>query len=603
MPITILHVDDDPGFADLTAEYLERLDDQFDVRVEYDAAAALERIHADPKAIDCIVSDYEMPDIDGLEFLKRVRSQHPDLDIPFILLTGKGSEEIAAEALNAGATSYIQKGGSDVFEYVAQRIRYDVDASRAFRNSQRFDALVNALDDPMYVLDEQGRFTYVNDAFVEVTGYDRTEIIGQNPTLIKDAETVADAEQQLSRLLSDDGPESLTFEVTIRPKEDDPIPCEDHMGLLPYEGEQFRGSLGVLRDISARKERERQLAETKERYQLLVEQNLVGLYILRKGQLIYHNEPFAEVFSRTSDQNALAGTELSSLIDTADRARLEESLARVETGETHSFRRPYIGRTPDGDAVEIELFARGIELDGEPAVIGTVVDTAQEDDSYWELRRERDRLEEFTSIVSHDLRNPLSVAQGNLTLARESDDLPADVADALAETDTALERMDELLSDLLSLAREGNVVNDREPIELPALARSAWDNIEHSDATLQVSATGTIIGDRGRLKSLFENLYRNAIKHSETTVTIEVGDLTDGFYVADDGPGIPPDDREQVFEPGYTTETDGTGFGLSIVAQIADAHGWQIDITDSDSDGAQFEIRGSKQQVRQPAHS
>ena len=73
-------------------------------------------------------------------------------------------------------------------------------------------------------------------------------------------------------------------------------------------------------------------------------------------------------------------------------------------------------------------------------------------------------------------------------------------------------------------------------------------------------------------------------------MNINVGSLADGFYVADDGAGIPKGEREDVFEPGYSTTTDGTGFGLRIVKQIADAHGWDICVTDSENDGARFEI-------------
>jgi signal transduction histidine kinase len=93
---------------------------------------------------------------------------------------------------------------------------------------------------------------------------------------------------------------------------------------------------------------------------------------------------------------------------------------------------------------------------------------------------------------------------------------------------------------------------------------------------------------------VLENLFRNAIEHGRSDVTIRVGTLSDetGFYVEDDGPGIPSDTRDEVFEQGYSTADDGTGFGLSIVREIAEAHGWEISATDSAEGGARFEIRG-----------
>jgi signal transduction histidine kinase len=89
---------------------------------------------------------------------------------------------------------------------------------------------------------------------------------------------------------------------------------------------------------------------------------------------------------------------------------------------------------------------------------------------------------------------------------------------------------------------------------------------------------------------VFENLMRNALDHTEQPVAVTVGELEDGFYIADDGNGIPEDKRDDVFEAGYTTTDDGTGFGLSIVSDIIEAHGWEVHLTESAEGGARFEI-------------
>jgi signal transduction histidine kinase len=101
---------------------------------------------------------------------------------------------------------------------------------------------------------------------------------------------------------------------------------------------------------------------------------------------------------------------------------------------------------------------------------------------------------------------------------------------------------------------------------------------------------GTIDADDGRLEALFENLFRNAIEHGGENVTVRVGRSPTEFYVEDDGPGIPEDEREQVFDHGHTTSESGTGFGLSIVEQIADAHGWDVVISEGADSGARFEV-------------
>jgi signal transduction histidine kinase len=208
-----------------------------------------------------------------------------------------------------------------------------------------------------------------------------------------------------------------------------------------------------------------------------------------------------------------------------------------------------------------------------------------------ELERQNERLDEFASVVSHDLRTPLSVARGHLDLARQDDD-----REALAKVADAHERMDALVDDLLALAREGRVVGDTEPVDVGAAVEAAWPAHEAGNATLTVADPGTVDADRERLEQLLENLLGNALEHGGDDVAVEVGSLAgeghrDGFYVTDDGPGVPAADRDSVFERGFTTADDGIGFGLAIVREIATAHGWSVDLVESASGGARFEIR------------
>ncbi|CQH52193.1 histidine kinase [Halobacterium hubeiense] len=205
-----------------------------------------------------------------------------------------------------------------------------------------------------------------------------------------------------------------------------------------------------------------------------------------------------------------------------------------------------------------------------------------------ELASQNDRLEEFASVVSHDLRNPLNVAEGSVELARAEGD-----SEALQRASRALTRMNELVEDVLALARSGQVVSEFDSVDLGGVAAEAWQTTETRDATLDVAASlGTVAGDESRIRELFENLFRNAVEHGGDDVAVEVGELADGsgFYVADDGPGVPESDRENVFDAGFTTSPDGTGFGLNIVESIADAHGWTVSVTDSEAGGARFEF-------------
>lgn len=149
-----------------------------------------------------------------------------------------------------------------------------------------------------------------------------------------------------------------------------------------------------------------------------------------------------------------------------------------------------------------------------------------------------------------------------------------------------------LIEDTLTLARTEQETDDLEPVAIAAVVESAWRMIDTSDATLRVEETPTIYADTNWLQTLFENLFTNAITHDGAGVTVSVGTVENGFYVADTGPGIPQADREAIFEPGYSTVEDGTGFGLRIAAKIINAHDWQLTVTESKQGGARFEITG-----------
>jgi len=122
---------------------------------------------------------------------------------------------------------------------------------------------------------------------------------------------------------------------------------------------------------------------------------------------------------------------------------------------------------------------------------------------------------------------------------------------------------------------------------------------------LVVDGDGTIEADEDRLKRLFENLFRNSVEHGtpvdnttddgaeESEITITVGQLVDnsGFYIEDDGVGVPEADRESMFEAGNTGSGSGSGLGLAIVRRIAQAHGWEVDLREAETGGARFEFR------------
>jgi signal transduction histidine kinase len=233
------------------------------------------------------------------------------------------------------------------------------------------------------------------------------------------------------------------------------------------------------------------------------------------------------------------------------------------------------------------------------------------------LARRNRHLDDFVSVVPHDLRNPLNVAMARTELASEECD-----SEHLADVVRAHDRMEALIEDLLTLARQEEETIEMETIDLATMVRRCWRNVDTGDGSPEIDGDRSIRGDESRLTRLFENLLRNAVEHGSTGSAEEphdsvadgstgggpaagdgervafdgngvtVGAREGGFYVADDGPGIPPDEREQVFESGYSTSSEGTGFGLSIVREIVDAHGWEISVEESEDGGARFVVTG-----------
>ncbi len=455
--IHILHVDDETDFTHSTAAALERMDERLHVEAVTNPPDGLERLADDD--FDCLLSAYELPEQTGIEFLQRLREQYPDL--PVFLLTSKGSEEVAGDAIANGVTGYLRK----------QRVR-------------------------------------------------------EQPTVL--ASRVEDAVEE-------------------------------------YWLEQ-------------------ELDDARSKYRKLVEQNFVGIYIIQDGEFSYVNPKLADIHGY--ERETILGMSPEELIAPEERDRVQKNLRQRMDGDIADMQYQTVGLTKDGERIDIELHGSRMHYQGAPAVIGVELDITERKQHKRELQRQNERLDEFASVVSHDLQNPLQVAQSRLELARREHD--SEHLDKIAD---AHERMEQLITDLLSLARQGERADETEPVDLAALARSCWQSVETTDATLGVETDRIIRADKSRVRQLLENLFRNAIEQQDGEMTITVGDLDGGFFVADDGPGIASKDREKVFEPGYSTTDDGTGFGLNIVEEIASAHDWEVTIADDDG-GARFEFVG-----------
>jgi len=337
------------------------------------------------------------------------------------------------------------------------------------------------------------------------------------------------------------------------------------------------------------------------------------------GRVRYESPSVEEVLGY--EQGSTVGRSPLGYVHPDDRDRVTERFYRALNDPDASPTMEYRYRTADGDWVWLESRSRSLPAD---ASVGHLLinsrDVSERKARERRLTDRNERLDRFASIVSHDLRNPLSVIRGSMEMARLKED-----TEPLERGERAVDRIDQLVSELLTLARQGSGIDEPTEFALDAVAREAWETAGSADARLVVGADAAVRGDRGRLRQAFENLFRNATEHAapdggaddrcgaddtlstdggaDAALTVVVTATAEGFLVADDGPGIDPAHREDAFEPGFTTCEDGTGYGLDIVREVVESHGWTIGLRGDGAepvspddvtvpDGACFVVRG-----------
>ena len=600
-------------------------------------------------------------------------------------------------------------------ETVVQGVFRDLsDETERQRELERSRTVLDAVGDATYALDEDGCFTYANDAMAELAGYSVDEIVGEHCSLVMGDAHVEEGTELIRTLLRENRSRGMA-RMTVERKDGEHVDVENHIALLPSDGE-FRGTAGIARDVTDRVEQERRLRESEQKYASVVQEANDGVVIAQDGVLKFLNPKACSILN--ADEHDLLGQQIHEVVSSEDRGKVEDRLRRRLAGEDPERRYEFTALALDGEQIPIEFTASVITYDGAPAVLAicrdirerkqrereleqyeTIVQTAPDgvfivdeqanytggnmsgaeltgysqqelmgkdvpelveegvfgpevvpryeatvqhllsssnDDEKGtfeftitrsgesriyechvslrpfdpaagesfrgsigvlrdvterkrrqrDLERQNERLEDFTNVIGHDLRNPLNVAAGTLELARESGD-----EEQFDRVGDAHERIEEILDDLLTLARTGQVVDDTEPVSLHELARTAWGTVDTADASLELGADLDFRADPGRIRQLLENLYANAVAHAGSDVAVTVDTIPEGgFVVADTGPGIPDDVVDSVFEPGFSTRLDGTGFGLAIVADVAESHGWEARIGAGEQ-GTRIEIR------------
>ena len=558
--------------------------------------------------VDCLVIPPSL-ETDSLDtFLEAARELGSSM--PAIIYGDEEDTQIRPSVISAGVDDFVSTNGiDDGYESLASSVASHVNGRDTTSRIDRFhEALIENSADVLSILGCDGTIEYVSPAVESVLGYDSRELLGELAIEYVHPDDVEDVRYEFFG-----DPRSWIGEQrkgTYRFRDaSGKWRVVESLGYSLVHDPVVEGVVINSRDVTERERRKEEL----ELYETIVETVPVSLFVVdEEARIDLVNQETVDAVD--VPENDLLGMRIVDLIEEGylEYELIEQYVEGVrEMLSSESDVDRLIEDVPfypsDGDEPRYLNVHWGLRPFEDGEFSGTVVafqDITERNTYERELERKNERLSRFASFVSHDLRNPLNVAQGYVTQAIDTGD-----HDALEEVQVSLDRMEELIQELLTLASEGHIVDQVIAVDLEMSARQAWRTVETKSARLEVIDDFRVLADESLLRQLFENLFRNAVEHGSTSppshtredavehggedVTVRVGGLDEdepGFFVEDDGLGIPESERESIFELGYTTNENGTGFGLGIVSETAEGHGWELTVTDGTDGGARFEF-------------
>ena len=451
--------------------------------------------------------------------------------------------------------------------------------------------LVEESSDTVSIVDEDGVIRYVSPSVEDLLGFEPDELVGEGVHDYQHPQDRATIGGAIERVVTGDSDEET---VEARARRADGSWCWVEARVQDrLDDPDIDGILINSRDITERRKQDDQFQQLAQEYRTLLRTVDDGIFFVDVETVDGEYEFTFERVSRGYEEQTglttdeMRGSTPEEVFGETVGGELREKYGRcADAGEPISYQ----------EEVPVETGARFWQTNLAPVVtdgtvrkiIGITRDITARVGREQRLEDQKQQLDEFAGVVSHDLRNPLSVAKGRLELL--ADEIDSEHVPPIRQS---LDRMEELISDTLVLARQGEVIAEQTAVSVPVLLDDCWDGVETENATLDVEDDLTVEGDEGRLRHVFENLLRNAVEHGGPTVAVRVGRVgDDGIYFEDTGPGIESDVGEEAFEAGYSSAEDGTGFGLTIVEQIAAAHGWSVGVSEGSDGGARFEFTG-----------
>jgi len=353
-------------------------------------------------------------------------------------------------------------------------------------------------------------------------------------------------------------------------------------------------------DLTQLKRAEEETRDLNEKLQSLVEDALVGVYILQDGRFVYSNKRTSEILGLSSEE--IAQIDVMDLIHPDDKALVKDSLEKRLSGEVKELGYEFRMLRKDGSTVFVEVLSSYAQFQRKPSIIGTVLDITE--------RKELEQQKaDFYAMVTHDFKSPLTTILGysDFMMTVKADELNPDVAEMVADINKAGKKLNSMAEDFLALSRidAGKQTVELFPMEIPALLSGCARGIESALKDNKLSFREEIeddlpvvMFDKKLVSRAVSNLLHNAINYTPAggaiTLGAKKGNGSVVIYVTDTGPGISKEEQARVFDKYYrsprTAGVKGTGLGLAIVKTVAEAHGGRVELESEIGKGSTFSI-------------
>jgi len=582
--ISVLQIDDEQDFLDLTRAFLEK---KGDIRLEgvTTAERALERLKE--TRYDAIVSDYRMAGMDGISLLKHLRERGDR--IPFIILTGKGREQVAIEALNNGADFYLQKGTDPRVHFTELRNLIDQAVTRRHavedlrRSEERYRNLAEASPDLIYIIDRDDNVVYLNTRALELLGRRIEEVVGRPRSLLFPPAMDERLKKNLAKVFSDAHPIRVENRISIGERD-----TWQDTTLIPLrsDGGMVTWVMGISRDITERKRVEDALRESEEKYRNLVERAHDGIIVIQDGVMKFCNRRTAEMWGGNCQE--IVGRPYQEFVDPAELPRLRENYERRMAGKEVPGRYDTRLMKRDGTSFPVDLNGGDILYDGRLADLIVFRDITERQMAEEALRNVNRKLNLLSTVTRHDMLNQLMAIVGYQELARSSDN-PAEAKQLLDLAGRAAVTM----RHQIEFTKQYQDVGVHSPVwqDLKDVIARASSGIGPRNIKILLDIDPVSIFADPLLERVFSNLIENAINHGEKVTMVRFSTRMAGsgltILCEDDGEGIPVHEKEMIFTPGYGRKT---GYGLFLVREILGITGATIREIGQEGKGALFEI-------------